>query len=235
MARRREQVLQLFPASVVVEEEDPETIAPDLGELYPQEAAAIARAVAKRRREFIAGRRCARRALEALGHRPGPMPPNPDRSPPWPPGFVGSITHTHGGTPERRWAWCGAVVTRRDRLRAVGLDAEPEEAVGEEIFDRILGGTERRWLAGQPAVDQGVLARMVFSAKEAFYKAQYLESGAYLGFHEVELDLEALGRHGGEFRARLLNPAGDRFSPGDSLPGRVAVLDGLIVSVAWLA
>ncbi|WP_344173742.1 hypothetical protein [Pilimelia columellifera] len=46
-----------------------EEVADDPGEKpFPGEGAQIAQAVPARRREFITARRCARRALSALGH-----------------------------------------------------------------------------------------------------------------------------------------------------------------------
>ena len=43
------------------------------GELYPQELALISKAIDKRRREFAAGRACAREALGAIGYAPMPI------------------------------------------------------------------------------------------------------------------------------------------------------------------
>ena len=52
------------------------TTRPTDAALFPEEEALVARAVAKRRREFTAVRACARRAMEKLG-----VPPQPDRCP----------------------------------------------------------------------------------------------------------------------------------------------------------
>jgi 4'-phosphopantetheinyl transferase EntD len=55
---------KLFPCDVVSVVAKPEMWAE---ELHPNEAALISGAVAKRRREFAAGRSCARKALRILG------------------------------------------------------------------------------------------------------------------------------------------------------------------------
>src|SRR5437763_335927 len=81
------------------------------GQLYPEERACIARAVPKRRAEFATGRVCARQALERLGVAVGPLLPHPDRSPAWPPGIVGSISHTDG--------YCAVAVA--EATRALGI------------------------------------------------------------------------------------------------------------------
>ena len=74
---------------------DPPGIAPMAGE-----EAIIARAVDKRRREFITARDCARKAMAQLGVEPAPILRSPTGSPQekaapiWPRGIVGSITPT---------------------------------------------------------------------------------------------------------------------------------------------
>jgi 4'-phosphopantetheinyl transferase EntD len=55
---------KLFPCDVVSVVAKPEMWAE---ELYPDEAAFVSGAVAKRRRDFAAGRSCARKALRILG------------------------------------------------------------------------------------------------------------------------------------------------------------------------
>ena len=224
---RADHIRDLFPRPVVVEEDAPSRWErPPEGNdtvLFREEVKAIERAVPKRKREFTAGRVCARRALSRFGVSPGALPPKPDRSPPWPEGFVGSITHTRD--------WCGVVVTRAEELAGVGIDAEPEEPIETELFRRICTSRELEWLAGHPEELRGLLGRAVFSAKEAFYKAQYLQTSQYLGFHDVELDLDW---DTGVFRAVFQTDSGTRFHRGDGIEGRIALLDGLIVSVAWL-
>src|ERR1041384_4989182 len=69
----------LFPAEVLTLAATPEMWS---GTLLPQEEACLSpRAIAKRRREFTAGRVCARAALARLGIRGVPLVAGPDRSP----------------------------------------------------------------------------------------------------------------------------------------------------------
>ena len=86
-------LLELFSAGCVAEEAVPQL---HDAELFPEERACLAKAVEKRRAEFGTARVCARRALAQLGFPPMPLVPNKDRSPVWPQGVVGSITHTRG-------------------------------------------------------------------------------------------------------------------------------------------
>ena len=64
--------------------------------LLPAERAALGQVVDGRRRDFAAGRHCARRALARLVGSPEPILSGPDREPVWPQGIVGSITHCDG-------------------------------------------------------------------------------------------------------------------------------------------
>ncbi len=184
--------------------------------LFEQEQRYVARAVEKRRREFQAGRHCARRALEMLGAEGVAIPAGEDRAPCWPPGFVGSITHTG----KLETAFAAAAVARAAEVQGVGLDAEQTEPLGEELMGHVLTDTERRALDAEPASERALLAKLIFSAKEAFYKCQYPLTLQYLGFHDVEVELD---RHSATFRAMLLTASG-RFPRSTSFTGRF-VLD----------
>ena len=80
----------LLPAKVAVATADP--AAPASG-LTPDETRQIGKAIDKRQREFAAGRRAGRSALAAVGALNAEIPRAEDRSPVWPDGFTGSISH----------------------------------------------------------------------------------------------------------------------------------------------
>lgn len=194
----------------------------ELDALFESEREYVARAVAKRRREFQAGRHCARRALRALGAPAVAIPSGSDRAPCWPAGYAGSITHT-GGLDD---GFAAAAVVRTDRVRSIGLDAERSEPLSEELFPRVLTQPEQSFLSGLPALERGPVAKLFFSAKEAFYKCQYPVTRQFLGFLEVELELE-LAR--GVFRAVLLRPAAG-LAQGASFEGRFHLDDEHVLS-----
>jgi 4'-phosphopantetheinyl transferase EntD len=191
----------LFPAGVAAAEL---RVAGDPRRLEPEEAAAVARAVAKRREEFAAGRLCARRALERFGIARVVLPAAHDRQPLWPPGFLGSITHTEG--------FCAAVAAasgalqgacpnhdpRRegrpqqahhdsDRFLGLGLDSEAAGAVEAHLWPSVCVASELDWMARWPAESRSRAATLVFAAKEAFYKAQYPTTGEFLSFADLEV------------------------------------------------
>lgn len=176
----------LFPACVATAEARAETWE---GPLHPEEERFVQRAVARRRREFGAGRACARAALRALGLEAGAIPVGPDRAPVWPAGVVGSITHTRG--------FCAAAVARRRDLGGVGVDAERRGAVGPELVPRVCTPAEIRWMQAAASRSARDWATLVFSAKEAAYKALHARlGGRILGFHDAVLPEPP---RGGEF------------------------------------
>ncbi len=185
----------LFPEEVAAAE----TRQPgDPALLYPEEAEHVARAIAKRAGEFAAGRLCARRALARLGVHGFPLRMGEDRRALWPPGIVGSITHTHG--------FYGVVAARSASIRAIGIDAEVIGRVGRHLWPKICTPAETAWLEALDAADQVRLGALVFSAKEAFYKCQYELTRAWVGFHDVELDPAGCDPRGGCFTLRPLVP-----------------------------
>jgi len=151
--------------------------------LLPEEQQYLLRAAPKRIQEFAAGRVCARAALLQLGFGSVALPMGADRAPQWPGGATGSITHTDG--------FCAAVAANSARIRAVGLDAEPEFSVQPHLWPRIC--TPREFAMLQTLDEQAAVgaATLIFSAKEAFYKCQYTLTGQWLGFADLSVVIEA--------------------------------------------
>ena len=182
-------VLSADPAAVA--EGYPEAI--EAG-LFPEEREHIAHAVAKRRVEFAAVRRCARRALQELGYPPVPILPGEQREPRWPEGVVGSMTHCAG--------YCAAAVARSGEVSALGIDAEVHAPLPEGVLDLISLESERAMLAELTERVPGAVHwdRMLFSAKESVYKAWFPLTRRWLGFEQADIEL----RLDGTFEARLL-------------------------------
>ncbi len=181
--------------------------------------------VAKRVEEFTAGRLCARRALSQLGIHRYPLLIGADRRPCWPEHLVGSITHTTG--------FRAAVVAERIDIAAIGIDAELIHQLKPVIWPQISTTEELEWLRHVPVAEQALCAALLFSAKEAFYKCQYTLSETWLEFQDVELDLDALDIHSGEFVLRLLKEVPNLN--GETLfRGRFAVEGDRVVTVVTL-
>ena len=183
---------------------------------FPEEIAAMARAVPQRRAEFFAGRRAARSAMARIGLPAVPIPMGPDRAPVWPDGILGSITHVN--------RHCIAVVGWGRDLRAVGIDIETDTPLDDDLIPEICRPEE---LTGIPKSAWPIHAKRIFSAKEAAYKAHYPLARQIFGFHGLSVDLT-------KGRARFTDHpevAEIAAESGLDLPLRQAFGGGLILSL----
>jgi 4'-phosphopantetheinyl transferase EntD len=191
-------------------------------ELFPEEQLALGRAVEKRRREFVTGRACAREALARLGLQPTPIGSGRHGEPIWPSGVVGSITHCHG--------YRACAVARSHAVLMLGIDAERDAPLPAGVWEEVAHGRELD-LRAHAALAAGPgphLDAVLFSAKEAVYKAWFPLARRRLGFEDVELSIDTAGD---TFCAHLLVP-GPRVAgtPLTELMGRWTVGGGVIVT-----
>jgi 4'-phosphopantetheinyl transferase EntD len=141
----------------------------------------IKKAVEKRRREFSAGRCCARQALRALGCADAPIMHDQNGAPLWPQSIVGSITHstTHAA----------AAAAKGSRLRGLGIDMETVSRVSPAITNKILTAPEKAYLQRHPDPDeQQRLRALFFSAKEAIYKCLHPLLQCRIGFKDARIE-----------------------------------------------
>jgi 4'-phosphopantetheinyl transferase EntD len=192
--------------------------------LFAEERAAVAHAVPQRRREFSTVRRCARTALRELGIPPVPLPPGRQRAPQWPAGVVGSMTHCSG--------YRAAAVARASRLHSVGIDAEESAPLPGDLLDLIALPAERELVEQLGAVNGTVhWDRLLFSCKEAVYKAFFPLARRMLGFDGARIDIDS----GGFFSARFLVPPPRAAGiPVPRLTGRWMHRDGFLLTAIAL-
>jgi enterobactin synthetase component D / holo-[acyl-carrier protein] synthase len=151
--------------------------------LFPEEEQVIAQAVETRRREYATVRCCARACLERLGYPPVPILPGVGGAPRWPAGIQGSMTHCAG--------YAAAAVGASSRISGIGIDAEPDAPLPEGVLDLIATPAEQERLAvtppepGSPHWD-----RLLFSAKEAIYKAWFPLVREWLDHQQAEIHFE---------------------------------------------
>ena len=176
----------------------------------------VAGMVPRRQAEFSAGRHAARMALGLLGLPPVAIPQGKDRAPVWPVGLAATITHSASA--------CLAAASRD--LRGLGLDLEPAEPLEQALWDSILHPDEQARAAATP--DPGLAALLVFSAKEAAYKAQYPLSRQLFDFDTLGVTFGS-----GTFTARFLRPIGP-FAAGFAIEGRWTFAAGHALTAAWL-
>lgn len=135
-------------------------------------------ACAKRRAEFFSGRWCARKAICQLTDSDHPIiGMRPDGLPDWPPGLIGSISHSA--------TRAVAVVAAAEECLAIGVDVQdrvpPETAARVSGFVLSLPEAERcRASLGEPWFE------VMFSAKETLFKGLFPRCGKYFGHREVE-------------------------------------------------
>ena len=186
--------------------------------LFPDEAALLRGATEGRRREFATARHCARAALARLGIAAVPILRGAKHEPLWPEGVVGSITHCRG--------YRAAAVALAKDMMAVGIDAEPAGPLPDGVGRRVLRGEERQWLSGAPG--DIPWDRVIFSAKEAIYKAWFPLTRRWLGFEDAIVGIDA---EAGVFHARVLVD-GPPFLR--AFAGRFLVEDGLVLTAIAL-
>jgi 4'-phosphopantetheinyl transferase EntD len=114
-------------------------------------------------------------------------------------------------------------------VATIGIDAEPHERLPEGLVGDVAGPEEvemlHRLSSSTPSIHWD---RLLFSAKEAVYKAWYPLAERWLGFEDAELAIDP-GRRA--FTARLLVPGpmlgGEEVG---GFAGRWLVRDGLILT-----
>lgn len=191
--------------------------------LFPDELQHIARAVEKRRAEFGTARVCARRALAQLGLEPCSLVPNRDRSPRWPPGIKGSISHTKN--------CCAVVVTGAPDVIGLGIDIEEDAPLLAELMPMICTPEERLWISTFGRDSRGWLAKLIFSAKEAFYKCQYDVTRTLIDFQEVQLSIDLAG---GAFSVSRIEREGPQWNCVRCARGKFRRESGFIVTTTLL-
>jgi 4'-phosphopantetheinyl transferase EntD len=186
--------------------------------LFPEEIYAIANAVPQRVAEFTAGRSLARQAIRMAGGECAAIPMRSDRSPVWPTGWAGSISHS-GDV-------CVAAAASTEFVRSVGLDVELNDIADERMLRYVCAPDEL--LRAQAAVaDRDLAPRLLFSAKEAFFKAYYPLYGRFIDFLDIRVSLAPAGTFSVEpVSSTLFDEARHAFA-GRWTSGGGAVLTGV--------
>lgn len=154
--------------------------------LWDSEAALAESFSPKRYSEFAAVRACARAALRELGEPEAAIGKGSRGMPLFPPGIVGTLTHTEGLR--------AAALTRADDARALGVDAEPHGPLPSGVIRTVSVPTEQAWLAAVvDELPQLHLDRLLFSAKEATYKAWFPLTRRWLGFADATITIHLDG------------------------------------------
>jgi len=174
----------LFGGAVLLAEASAEMWDDQLG-LFAEERQAIARAVEKRRREFTAGRLCARSLLAEMGHPASALLVGDQGAPLWPADIVGSITHCADR--------CFVALAERSRFVGVGIDVEPASPLSEALLQMVCTPRELEMGRSWAGVDEN-WSKIIFSAKESYYKCYFPIARHVLDFLDVEVQLDPAQR-----------------------------------------
>ena len=170
-----------------------------------------------RLREFESGRTYAKRALSMLGIDNVDLPIGLNRSPIWPAGIVGSITHVRRSDD----GMYAAAIARTDVVLAVGIDLEIEDSLDPQVWPYVLTQRKLERLLVLPAGIRRREAQYIWGAKEASAKAvtQRFEPS------EIEINRNP---ESGEFIAEFLNNSWSNLRSG--VLGQTACLDQFFIA-----
>ena len=177
-------------------------------------------AAPRRQLEFIAGRICARQALQAFGVMHWPLRPGRDRAPIWPEGFVGSISHC----PNR----CVAVVGSSQDFLALGFDVEPAQPLETRTANYICTGSEIAHFRELGQYDPNLWATLAFSAKESAFKAYSVAHGYPLDFPEIHTEFQVDGGALSGLISIAIRRSAGPLEDGPALLGKWAIADGYL-------
>jgi len=202
----------MFPAGVAVSFS---TRCPASVSLLPEELPQTNNMVESRLEEFKHGRYCARQAMLGLGYPESPVRKRHDRSPEWPAGLTGTITHTG--------QIAAAALARSTDFISLGLDIEQAGELEPESLRLIVRPDET-------GHSDGAQGQVLFSIKESIYKCIHPIVHTYVDFQEMEVDLS------GETGTFGAIPHSKNFDAAiiAGLEGRYCNASGLIISACWI-
>ena len=144
---------------------------------------------------------------------------HPDRSPVWPQGTVGSISHC------RHLAVAAAASDAA--LLSLGVDVEEAADLAAELRTVLFTAKELAMVTG---TDDDLLAGILFSLKESAFKCWYPTSRIFLDYTDVEVSPDPTS---GYFIADAVGPRRSSH-PVPLVQGRFMIHFGHIFSAAWI-
>ncbi|WP_419236979.1 4'-phosphopantetheinyl transferase family protein (plasmid) [Photobacterium leiognathi subsp. mandapamensis] len=186
--------------------------------------APLSRATTKRQAEYFAGRLAAQRALQALACHTHEVPMGEDRLPQWPSGYRGSISHTQG--------LAVAVVCHRHHYQAVGIDTETVFTADQctKLTKAIVSAVEWHDITQSGCdLSSPQLITLMFSAKEALYKALYPQTLQFQDFGAAKLT--KVSAPSAQFQIELTCDWSDAYRAGTQFNGWFQFLANTVVTV----
>ncbi len=147
----------------------------DFNIIFPE---SLAKAVPKRKAEFLAGRIIVREAMRIMVLPMIDIPIGMNRAPCWPKGVAGSITHSGNQV----------LCLLSKKNNGIGIDYEeiiPTENAAD--FQRSIVSEAEIRLFGEVSSDYNKILTLAFSAKESIFKALYFSVKKYFDFLDVAI------------------------------------------------
>ncbi len=192
---------------------------------------ALARAVPKRKSEYLAGRICASKLMHQR-NMAGPINTGPNREPVFPsPHIVGTITHTN--LADNRNLAMAAIADAKD-FYGIGLDVEGfiNTETYANIKDKIINPTEET-LIERLEIPNNQAFTIIFSVKESFYKAGFALVKRFFGFSAIEITQIDIAKQLIHFRIiETLNPI---INSRDNHQARFLMTDNCVLTAAAIA
>jgi 4'-phosphopantetheinyl transferase EntD len=177
-------------------------------------------AVERRRLYFSMGRAAARDALAELGTIGEAIERGPSGEPLWPAGIVGAISHAGD--------LAIAIVGPQIHYAGLGIDIEQlTRGLTARAARLVCTPAEMAWVDPESGTTR---LTMLFSAKEAVFKALFPIEGVWLGFRDAELTWDPQRC---AFAARLLKTAGSAHPHGALLEVHCSVVGPDVLSTTY--
>ena len=184
-----------------------------------EEEALGPRAIERRRIFFTLGRAAARDAMADLGLERAAIGRGDGGEPRWPEGVVGAISHAGD--------LAIAVVGLRSDFVGQGIDVEElSRGPSSRAARLICRPSEMAWADPESGTER---LAMLFSAKEAIFKALYPIEQVWLGFSDAELTWQA---DRCAFEARILKSVGEGYPAGFALEVHSVLTPTQVLSTA---
>lgn len=166
---------------------------------------ALVKSIESRKIQFAAGRACAYRCLQAFGrYKKGDEIPIGNHGVPiWPPGILGSITHTRY-LARAALADCNGLDSQEIAKLGLGIDSEVimPQTVADRVSRMVLTEKDQELMAQTRTLEGRIFVTCAFSLKESLYKALHpIFPEIPIGFRSIEVVSIQLDKK--EFIARL--------------------------------
>lgn len=180
----------------------------------------LAKAIAKRKAEFRAGRHAAALCMQHLGIEPKGIGRAAKGNPIWPAGVTGCITHSKGRVAV--WMEVG------DHTLGLDLEHLPSANAVKAIKEVTLTQSELDWVGALSEEEARRASVAIFSAKETLFKALYPRVNAYFGFLAACAD--PFEPKADSIKLHLEDTLSPEFRRGDSFEISLRTFEGFVLT-----